>query len=159
MALVRILVGAVWINGALEKLFNAQFPRQFATSLEAGGFVSQAPPFFRGFMQSFVVPNAELVAQLVRAGELVLGAALILGLLTNPAALGSMLLAGAILLSQGGVGLGSGLGSPEFLNINSLIILLSLFVLLSPGAKTLALDAAIAGGSPVLSPLLLNRRT
>lgn len=158
MALVRILVGAVWINGGLEKMFNAQFPSQFATSLESGGYISQAPAFFQNLMQSYVVPNAELVAQLARAGELVLGAALILGLLTNPAALFSALFAGAILLSQGGVGLGSGLGSPEFFNMNLLMVLLSLLVLLSPGAKTLALDSTIAEGSPALSPLLLNRR-
>jgi hypothetical protein len=32
MAWVRILVGAVWLNGALEKFLNPQF----AQSLEAG---------------------------------------------------------------------------------------------------------------------------
>src|SRR5215213_6977012 len=68
MTWVRILVGAVWLNGGLEKLLNPAFPRQFAASLEAGGFISQAPPFFQGFMQDTVVPNAELFAQLMRGG-------------------------------------------------------------------------------------------
>jgi hypothetical protein len=44
MAWVRSLVGAVWLNGALEKLLNPHFPKQFAQSLKAGGFISQAPP-------------------------------------------------------------------------------------------------------------------
>jgi thiosulfate dehydrogenase [quinone] large subunit len=68
MVWVRVLIGAVWLNGAVEKLLNPEFPKQFATSLQAGGFVSQAPPFFRAFMQGTVVPNAELFAQLMRLG-------------------------------------------------------------------------------------------
>ncbi len=158
MVWVRVLVGAVWLNGGVEKLLNPQFPQQFSTSLQAGGFVTQAPPLFRSFMQSVVVPNAELFAGFVRAGELALGVALILGLLTNLAAAGSIALSLALVLSQGGVRLGTGLGAPELLTINVLVALISLVVLLSPAAKTLALDAALARKSPTLSPLLTNRR-
>jgi thiosulfate dehydrogenase [quinone] large subunit len=159
MVWVRVLVGAVWLNGAVEKLMNPEFPQQFATSLQAGGFVSQAPPFFRAFMQGYVVPNAELFAQLMRAGELTLGIALILGLLTNLAAVGSAGLSILITLSQGGVRLGLGLGAPEFLTINVLVALISVVILLSPAAKSLTLDAMLARRSPNLSPLLTNRRT
>src|SRR5918992_943927 len=78
MVWVRVLVGAVWLNGAVEKLLNPEFPQQFATSLEAGGFVSQAPPFFQDFMLGVVVPNAELFAQLMRAGVVALLSVVIL---------------------------------------------------------------------------------
>jgi thiosulfate dehydrogenase [quinone] large subunit len=159
MVWVRVLVGAVWLNGAIEKLLNPQFPQQFATSLQAGGFVSQAPPFFRTFMQGTVVPDAELFAQLMRAGELALGIALIVGLLTNFAAVGSMVLSVVILLSQGGVRLGTGLGAPEFLTINVLVALISVIIVLSPAAKALSVDAILARRSPALSTLLTNRRT
>jgi len=158
MVWVRVLVGAVWLNGAIEKLLNPEFPQQFATSLKAGGFVSQAPPFFRAFMQGTVVPNAELFAQLMRFGELALGVALILGLLTNLAALGSVVLSMVIMLSQGGVRLGTGLGAPELLTVNVLVALLSVVILLSPAAKDLSVDALLARRSEGLSPLLLNRR-
>ena len=158
MVWVRILVGALWLNGGIEKLLNPSFPRQFADSLAAGGFVSQAPPFFRGFMQSTVVPNAELFAQLIRAGELTVGIALILGFLTNLAAIGSVALSISILLSAGGVRLGTGLGAPEFININVLVALISLVILFSPAAKRFALDAGLARRSPGLSPVLTNRR-
>src|SRR5829696_4765402 len=158
MVLVRVLIGAVWLNGGLEKLLNPSFPGQFAGSLEAGGFVSQAPPFFQDFMKGYVVPNAELFAQLMRAGELTLGIALILGLLTNLAALGSIGMSAMILLSQGGVGLGTGLGSPEFLTINVIVALISVVILLSPGAKELSVDSRLAERSPAISPLLTNRR-
>jgi thiosulfate dehydrogenase (quinone) large subunit len=158
IVVVRVLIGAVWLNGGLEKLLNPAFPRQFAASLDAGGFVAQAPPFFRGFMQDTVIPNAELFAQLIRAGELTLGIALILGLLTNPTAIGSALLSLVIMLSQGGVRLGGGLGAPEFLTLNVLLALLSLIVLFSPAAKEVSLDTRLVRRSPGLSPLLLNRR-
>jgi thiosulfate dehydrogenase [quinone] large subunit len=153
-----MLIGAVWLNGAIEKFLNPEFPRQFAASLDAGGFVSQAPSWFQGFMRDTVVPNAETAAQLARFGELALGLALILGLLTNPAAFGSILFSIAILFSQGGVRLGTGLAEPEFLTINLLIALISLVILFSPAAKALSLDAALARDRPRLSPLLLNRR-
>ncbi len=158
MVWVRVLVGAVWLNGGLEKLLNPDFPRQFADSLAAGGFVSQAPPFFRGLMQGIVIPNAELFAQLMRAGELTLGIALILGLLTNLAALGSAALSVMIALSQGGVGLGTGLGTPEFLTMNVLIALVSVVILFSAAAKALSVDFRLAKRSPGLSALLTNRR-
>ena len=158
MAWVRILVGAVWLNGGLEKLLSPSFPQQFAASLDAGGYIAQAPPWFQDFMRENVVPNAELFAQLQRVGELTLGLALILGFLTNLAAVGSTFLSLTILISQGGVRLGTGLGSPEFLNINLFIALISLVILLSPAAKALALDAALARGRPRLALLLTNRR-
>lgn len=159
MAWVRILVGTVWLNGAVEKLLNPSFPRQFAASLNTGAYISQAPPWFQDFMRANVVPNAELFAQLQRFGELALGLALVLGLLTNPAAIGSIVLSLTILVSQGGVRLGTGLGSPEFLNVDLFITLVSLVVLLSPAAKALSLDTALAHRNPRLAPLLTNRRT
>jgi thiosulfate dehydrogenase (quinone) large subunit len=158
MAWVRVLVGAVWLNGAVEKFLNPSFPQDFASALQAGGFVSIAPPFFQTFMQNNVVPNAELVAQLVRLGELALGAALVLGLLTNLAAVGSAVLSAAILLSQGGVSLGTGLGAPQFFTFNLLLSLISVVILFSAAAKAFSLDAALARKRPALSPLLTNRR-
>ncbi|CAN5577480.1 hypothetical protein BH24ACT22_BH24ACT22_16770 [soil metagenome] len=158
MAWVRILVGAVWINGGIEKLLNSDFPQQFASSLQAGGFVSQAPLFFQSFMENFVIPNSGGIAQLVRIGELSLGIALILGLLTNLAAIGSIGLSIAIMLSQGGVSLGTGLGAPQFLNVNLILALLSAIVLFSAAAKALSVDSAIAKRRPGLSPLLTNSR-
>ena len=158
MVWVRVLVGAVWLNGGIEKLLNPSFARQFADSLAVGGFVSQTSPFFRGFMQGTVVPNAELFAQVVRTGELTLGLALILGFLTNLAAVGSVVLSVAILLSAGGVRLGMGLGAPEFITINVLVALISLGILFSSAAKRLSVDAGLVRRCPGLSALLVNRR-
>lgn len=158
MTWVRIVIGAVWLNGGIEKLLNPDFPQQFAQSLEVGAFVSQAPPFFQGFMQSTVVPNAETFAQLVRFGELSLGIALLLGLLTNLAAVGSIFLSLNIMLSQGSPNFGEGLGAPGIFTINAVVALLSLIVLFSPTAKAFALDSSLASRRPRLAPILINRR-
>ncbi len=159
MAWVRIITGAVWLNGGIEKILNADFPTQFADSLAAGGFVAQAPPFFGDFMKDNIVPNAEIFAQVVRVSEFAIGLALILGLLTNLAALGSIALSVMVLLSQGGVSLGTGLGAPEFLTINVLVAGLSALILFSPTAKAFSLDSVLARRSPGLSPVLTNRRS
>jgi thiosulfate dehydrogenase [quinone] large subunit len=95
-------------------------------------------------------------AQLQSFGELGLG--LVFGLLTNPAAVGSILLGTKILLSQGGVQLGTGVGPPGFLTINLFVALISVIILLSPAAKALSLDSALVRSRPRLAPLLTNRR-
>jgi thiosulfate dehydrogenase [quinone] large subunit len=109
-------------------------------------------------MRDTVVPNADTAAQLARFGELALGLALVLGLLTNPAALGSILFSLAIFFSQGGPRIGTGVAEPEFLTINLIVALISLVILLSPAGKAFSLDAVLARHRPRLSPLLLNRR-
>ena len=60
-----------------------------------------------------MVPNTESFAQGVRVVELSLGVTLILGILTNLAAIASVGQSLSIMLSQGGVGFGTGLGAPE----------------------------------------------
>lgn len=79
-------------------------------------------------------------------------------LLTNLAAIGSIGQSLSIMLSQGGVSFGTGLGAPEFLNFDLVMALLSMLILLSPAAKRLSADVLLARMSPRLSPLLLNRR-
>jgi thiosulfate dehydrogenase [quinone] large subunit len=155
---IRLLAGAIWLNGALEKLLNPDFPKQFAAALQMGGFINVAPSPVASFMRGTVLPDAELFAQLTRTAELALGSALILGLLTNLAALGSILYSLLILFTQGGVSFGTGLGSPEFFTIDLVLAIISLIILLSPAAKEFSLDAALARRYPRISTLLVGRR-
>ena len=46
MVWVRILAGAVWLNGAVEKLLNPDFPAQFATALRTGAFINMASSLY-----------------------------------------------------------------------------------------------------------------
>jgi thiosulfate dehydrogenase (quinone) large subunit len=155
---IRFLTGAIWLNGALEKLLNPGFPKQFAAALQMGGFINGAPSPVASFMRGTVLSNAELFAQLTRIAELALGSALILGLLTNMAALGSVLYSLLILFTQGGVSFGTGLGFPEFFTIDLVLATISLIILLSPAAKAFSLDAALARRYPRISMPLVGRR-
>lgn len=104
MAWVRILVGVLWINGAVEKILNPAFPAQLEQSLLSGGFSTQAPPFLRSFVQQTILPDVEVVAQLLRFGELTVGLTLVFGILINPAALVSAVFSAVLFLAQGGPG-------------------------------------------------------
>lgn len=159
MTWMRILVGALWINGGVEKILNPAFPAQLEQSLLAGSFTAQAPPFLGSFVQQTILPNVETVAQLIRFGELAVGLALLFGLLVNPAALVSAVFSAALFLAQGGPDLGTGLTAPQFFTINLLVALISVAILLSPSAKDSSLDAGIARRRPRLAPLLTNRRS
>lgn len=159
MTWIRILVGALWVNGAVEKILNPAFPAQLEQSLLAGGFTAQAPPFLGSFVQQTILPNVETVAQLIRFGELAVGLALLFGLLVNPAALVSVVFSAALFLAQGGPDLGTGLTAPQFLTINLFVALISVAILLSPSAKDSSLDTGLARRRPRLAPLLINRRS
>ena len=56
------------------------------------------------------------------------------------------------MLSQGGIGLGTGLGAPEFLTINVVVALLSVVILLSPAAKDVSVDTDSRAGALVSPP-------
>lgn len=159
MTWIRILVGALWVNGAVEKILNPAFPAQLEQSLLAGGFRAQAPPFLGSFVQQTILPNVETVAQLIRFGELAVGLALLFGLLVNPAALVSAVFSAALFLAQGGPDLGTGLTAPQFFTINLFVALISVAILLSPSAKDSSLDTGLARRRPRLAPLLINRRS
>lgn len=155
MMWVRIVLGALWINGGLEKLLNPDFPELFGAVIRTGAFVSEAPAWFQGLMQTFVVPHAELVALSAGLGELALGVSLVLGFLTNLGAGGSIALSLSLVLCAGGLGIGTGMGAPGFLPFQMVIALSALAVALSPGSKAFSVDAAIARARPRLyGPLI-----
>jgi thiosulfate dehydrogenase (quinone) large subunit len=158
MACVRILLGAVWLNGGLEKLFNPEFPRLFDAVLSTGGYIDPGPPPFEAIMREFVVPNAEFVAVFAGVGEAAIGAGLLLGFLTNFVAAGSIGMNVGLLTSLGGLAIGTGLGASGLLPLHMLLTLLALIILLSPEAKAGSIDTRLAYRSPRLAPLLLSAR-
>ena len=144
MAWVRLLLGALWLNGGLEKLLNPGFPKMFDAVLQTGAYIDPGPPPFEAFMRQFVVPNAELVAVLTGLGETAIGVGLLLGFFTNLVAAGSIVMSLGLLTSLGGLSIGTGLGASGLLPFHMLLALLALVVLLSPGAKAASVDGLLA---------------
>jgi thiosulfate dehydrogenase (quinone) large subunit len=93
---MRVWLGIMWIQAGWAKLFGAE-NAFFLHHNGAGvaGFAAHGTPAYTWwghFLTGFVVPNAGWIAVLVAVSELVIGVALVAGLFTRVAALGSLAL-------------------------------------------------------------------
>lgn len=92
---VRLYVGYEWLNAGIGKLKSPAWVDGSGTALK--GFVSGAlsktagshpdvQAWYASFLQSFVLPNAGWFSYIIVGGEILIGIALILGLLVGIAA-------------------------------------------------------------------------
>jgi thiosulfate dehydrogenase [quinone] large subunit len=93
---MRVWLGIMWIQAGWAKLFGAENP-YFLHHNGAGvaGFAAHGVPAYTwwgSFLHSFVVPNAGSIGVLVAVAEFTIGVALVAGLFTRIAALGSLAL-------------------------------------------------------------------
>jgi thiosulfate dehydrogenase [quinone] large subunit len=93
---MRVWLGIMWIQAGWAKLFGAE-NAFFLHHNGAGvaGFAAHGTPAYTWwghFLTGFVVPNAGWIAVLVAVSELMIGVALVAGLFTRIAALGSLAL-------------------------------------------------------------------
>ena len=93
---MRVWLGVMWIQAGSAKLWGAE-AAGFIHNNGAGvaGFATHGTPAYSwwgSFLHSFVVPNAGAIGVLVAVGEFAIGVALVAGLFTRIAALGSLAL-------------------------------------------------------------------
>src|SRR6202451_4856606 len=93
---MRVWLGVMWIQAGFAKLWGAE-AAGFLHNNGAGvaGFAAHGTPAYSwwgSFLHSFVVPNAGAIGVLVAVGEFAIGVALVAGLFTRFAALGSLAL-------------------------------------------------------------------
>jgi thiosulfate dehydrogenase [quinone] large subunit len=93
---MRVWLGVMWIQAGSAKLWGAE-AAGFIRNNGAGvaGFATHGTPAYSwwgSFLHSFVVPNAGAIGVLVAVGEFAIGVALVAGLFTRIAALGSLAL-------------------------------------------------------------------
>jgi thiosulfate dehydrogenase (quinone) large subunit len=93
---MRVWLGIMWIQAGVAKLWGAENPA-FMHHGGAGvaGFAAHgtaAYTWWASFLHGFVVPNAGWIGVLVAVAEFLIGIALVLGLFTPLAALGSLAL-------------------------------------------------------------------
>jgi thiosulfate dehydrogenase [quinone] large subunit len=102
---VRLWLGYQWLNAGYQKIWGSEHTafwygggagvKGFATAGvlgSASGKGGASYGWWAGFLHNFVIPNASWIAKLVSLGELLVGVALILGLLTGFAAAVGLLL-------------------------------------------------------------------
>jgi thiosulfate dehydrogenase (quinone) large subunit len=102
---VRVWLGYQWANAGYQKIWGSEKSvfwfgggagvKGFATAGIVGsssGKGGASYGWWAGFLHNFVIPNASWIAKFIALGELAIGIALILGLLTGLAALAGLLL-------------------------------------------------------------------
>jgi thiosulfate dehydrogenase (quinone) large subunit len=93
---MRVWLGVMWIQAGSAKLWGAE-AAAFLHNNGAGvaGFAAHGTPAYSwwgSFLHGFVVPNAGAIGVLVAVSEFAIGVALVAGLFTRVAALGSLAL-------------------------------------------------------------------
>jgi thiosulfate dehydrogenase (quinone) large subunit len=93
---MRVWLGVMWIQAGSAKLWGAE-AAAFLHNNGAGvaGFAAHGTPAYSwwgSFLHGFVVPNAGAIGILVAVAEFAIGVALVAGLFTRVAALGSLAL-------------------------------------------------------------------
>ncbi len=127
---VRVWLGYQWLNAGYQKIWGSgRSAFWFGNGLGVKGFAAAGVAgsasgkggasygWWAGFLHNFVIPNASLIGKLVSLGELLIGVALILGLLTGVAALAGLTL-NIVYMFSGSAGV-----NPMFAILSVLLIL------------------------------------
>jgi thiosulfate dehydrogenase (quinone) large subunit len=92
---MRVWLGVMWIQAGSAKLWGAEAAAFLHSSAGVAGFAAHGTPAYSwwgSFLHGFVVPNAGWIGVLVAVAEFTIGVALVAGLFTRVAALGSLAL-------------------------------------------------------------------
>ena len=135
IVLLRVYTGIFFLSYGWSKITNDKFADGVAGFL---GSQENTFGFYRGFVESFVIPNKGLFAVLVTYGELALGIALILGLATRYAAF-----AGAFMVANFWFAKGQGVLAAQNHDIIWVIILIVLGGL--HAGRVMSLDHKLVG--------------
>lgn len=101
LTIIRIYLGWTWLNGGIGKLTGGFDCAGFLTGAikKAGGEHPIVQGWWASFLENFALPYAKIFNILVPVGELLVGIALLLGLLTTFAALMGIVMNFAFLFS------------------------------------------------------------
>ncbi len=100
LAFLRICVGILFLVFGQYKVFGTQFTLHGGFQFWITKFLEDgAYPFMVPVLRGFVLPHATAIAFLVAYGELVIGLALVLGLLVRPASVFGLLYMISLLFS------------------------------------------------------------
>jgi len=140
LAALRIYVGYYLFTQGYRK-FQRDFPKGDWVGRQIGDVASlDLYPWYKTFLQSYVVPHRELFGYLVMIGEIAVGACLFVGLLTRYSAF-----VGLFMVINYYLGVGMARGGAMVAQQQTFIILLAIFVLANPG-RTLGLDGLLFRG-------------
>lgn len=136
MVLLRLAIGIIWLRGGLLKVLHREY-LEFDKKFER--FISKNPfPWYCAFLQKYMLPYSLPAGYFFVIAEVCLGVALILGLLTVPAAL-----IGALFNIN--FRLAAGWQNPSTTPLNYLMIMCQLLLVFSGAGDYLSLDSLLFG--------------
>ncbi|MEO6952331.1 MAG: DoxX family membrane protein [Polyangia bacterium] len=137
---IRLFVGWVFLRASLAKLSTGWLEQpRLAAVLEGWLKEGHTYALYRPFLHDVVLPHAQLFSWLVCGGELLVGAALLAGIITRGAALGGLVLTTSFLLAR---------GDGADANQTAPFVAMTLALLFAHTGRTLGLDAALAHKLP-----------
>jgi len=140
LSVLRIYAGYYLFFQGIGK-FQRNFPKGDWIGRQIGDLPSlDLYPWYKSFLQNYVVPHSELFGYLVMFGEIAVGVCLLLGLFTRISAF-----IGLFMLVNYYLGPGMARGGYMLAYQQFYIIALAIFVLAGPG-KTLGLDGLLFRG-------------
>jgi uncharacterized membrane protein YphA (DoxX/SURF4 family) len=140
LSVLRIYVGYYLLAQGIRK-YQREFPKGDWIGRQIGDIGAlDIYPWYRSFLQNYVVPHSELFGYLVTLGEIAVGICLLLGLFTRISAC-----IGLFMLINYYLGPGMARGGAQLAQQQTFIIALVLFVLANPG-RTLGLDGLLSNG-------------
>ena len=142
IAFLRIVVGLFFLGQGINKLDWYASSEFLRTSLDR--YAQNAPSFTLWYQNHVAYPGIEVWARMIPTGEMLIGIALILGLLTAP----TLFVALALVLNYH-LANGSLFSNGLIYNPFGLLLISNLIVLLaSKAGSTLALDASVRKKGP-----------
>jgi len=141
LSVLRIYVGYYMLAQGIRKYLR-DFPKGDWIGRQIGDIATlDVYPWYRSFLQNYVVPHSELFGYLVMIGEIAVGACLLLGFFTRFSAC-----IGLFMLINYYLGPGMARGGAPLAQQQTFIIALAVFVLANPG-RTLGLDGLLFNGN------------
>jgi thiosulfate dehydrogenase [quinone] large subunit len=137
---IRLFTGWVLLRAGLIKLANGWLDHpHLASALEP--WLREGRPYaaFAPFLRHVVMPHGEAWSAVIACSELLIGAALLSGLVTRAAALGGLLISFAFMLARG-----DGIEA----NPTAPMVAMTATLLFSHSGRVLGLDAALADRLP-----------
>ncbi|HTU70489.1 MAG TPA: TQO small subunit DoxD [Candidatus Baltobacteraceae bacterium] len=141
LSLLRIYAGAFWLMHGIPKFLNSQdfMPPNGMMVEFLNTQISHVSGPYQSFLIHVVLPNASFFAELVRLGEVVTGALLLLGFYTRLGGLIGILLALNYISAKGGLAHLS-----VWSGLDSTALVLSAVNLVLPTGRMLGVDGILA---------------
>jgi thiosulfate dehydrogenase [quinone] large subunit len=139
IAILRIYVGYYLLMQGIRK-FQRDFAREDWVGRQIGDLATiDLLPWYKKFLVDYVVPHRELFGYLVTFGEILVGACLLLGLLTRFSAC-----VGLFMMINYYLGPGMARGGATLAQQQTFIVAMIIFLLSNPG-RALGLDGLVFG--------------